>query len=70
MVGGIVDAILLVAMALGYIVCYLANREEKTLRLAGYLIGIFIILLSAMLIVNNLVLNLRFCEKKVSLVMP
>jgi len=70
MVGGITDAILLVALALGYIVCYLASREEKTLRLAGYFIGVFIILLSAMLIVNNVVLGARFCGKRAGVVMP
>jgi hypothetical protein len=63
MMGGITDAILLVALGLGYIVCYLANREEKTLRSAGYLIGVFIIFVSAMFIINNIIFSVRLSKR-------
>ena len=42
---------LLVALALGYIVLYFANREEKNLRSIGFAIGTVIIALAALFIV-------------------
>jgi ABC-type uncharacterized transport system permease subunit len=42
--------ILLVALGLGYIVCYLANKETKFLRKLGFAIGAFIIVASSVLI--------------------
>lgn len=56
-------AFLLIALALGYIVCYLANREEKALRTVGYTIGISIIALSSLLILGNLFLEAKFWTK-------
>lgn len=70
MVGGISDAVLLLALGLGYIVCYLANREERGLRAIGYLIGVFMIILSALLILNNLLLSARLCRKMGGMILP
>ena len=52
----IAESILLVALALGYIVCYFANQEEKQIKAIGLVIGTFIITLSVVLILGNLVL--------------
>lgn len=41
---------LLATLGLGYIVCYLANREEKFLRTLGYSIGTFMIVISCILL--------------------
>lgn len=52
----------LIALSLGYIVCYLASKkEEKLLKNAGYFIGVFIITLSAILIVADLLFGLKAC---------
>lgn len=40
---GISDSLLLIALAGGYIVLYLARREEKFLRIIGVIIGCVII---------------------------
>jgi hypothetical protein len=53
---GLSTAMILVALAMGYIVCYLANREEKGLRRLGYTVGIVIIVFSGLLLLNKLVL--------------
>jgi hypothetical protein len=73
MTGSIIaNAVLLVALALGYIVCYLANREEKSLRTGGYMVGVFIIIFSGILLVNNLLLSTRECMLmgKLGMMMP
>ncbi|MFA6216062.1 MAG: hypothetical protein WDL87_00190 [Candidatus Omnitrophota bacterium] len=57
------EAVLLVALALGYIVCYFANQEEKTMKQIGLAIGIFIIVLSFFLIANNLFLMSKMCPR-------
>lgn len=56
-------AVLLIALALGYIVCYLAKREDKLLKTLGYLIGTFVMALSALIILVNIVLDARFYRK-------
>lgn len=56
-------ATLLIALGLGYIVCYLAKREDKFLKTLGYLIGTFVIALSALIILANIILDARFCSK-------
>lgn len=61
MLGGLSEGILMIALALGYIVCYLANREEKNLRMAGLLIGGFVIAFSAIALVGNLLFTARVC---------
>lgn len=60
--GGLTEAVLLVALGLGYIVCYLANREEKTLRTVGYCIGTFMMVLSALLITISVFFSARICN--------
>ncbi len=51
---GLKAAILLIALGIGYIVCYLAEREEKDLKTIGYAIGLFIIASSAFMIVKSM----------------
>lgn len=63
MMAGISEALLLLALGLGYIVCYLANREEKVLRTIGYFIGTFIIVLSGLLIIVNVFFAAKFCRR-------
>jgi len=53
---GIKVALMLIALGFGYIVCYLANREEKDLRRIGQVIGVIIISISLFLIVHELVM--------------
>ena len=40
------DVALLFALGLGYMVLYFANKEQKGIRLIGYLVGSFILGLS------------------------
>lgn len=51
--GGAGFSDLLVALALGYIVLYFANREEKNLRSIGFAIGTLIIALAVLTIVGK-----------------
>jgi len=51
-------AILLIALSFGYIVCYLAEREEKGLRLVGYGIGTFVIVFSLLMLIGGSLLGL------------
>lgn len=62
-VNEISTAILLVALGLGYIVCYLAQREEKTLKVLGYAIGTFMVALSILIILSNAILMSQGCRK-------
>ena len=48
------EALLLIALALGYIVLYLAKREEKGLQFLGYFLGTLVISVSALLIIRDL----------------
>ena len=57
---GLADAILLVALGIGYVVLYLAKREEKGLQLTGYLIGGLIIILAAFYIVGNILFRAEY----------
>jgi len=59
MFSGLTEGVLLIALALGYIVCYLANREEKKLRFLGYLVGVFIIIFCAVTIISNAFFSAR-----------
>jgi len=58
-VSSLTNAVLLVALGLGYVVCYLAEREEKFLRTLGYFIGTFMVALSMMIIITNILLFSR-----------
>ncbi len=49
------DALLLIALALGYIVCALAGKETKGLKTLGYVIGIVTISISALLIIGKVI---------------
>ena len=53
--------LLLISMGMGYLVLVFAKREEKVLKILGYLIGIFIIAVSIVFIVRNLWLYGRSC---------
>ena len=57
---GLSDAILLVALGIGYVVLYLAKREEKALQFTGYLIGGVIIVLSLIYILGNLLVKREY----------
>jgi len=57
--GGITKAVLLIALGMGYIVCYLANKTEKKLQKLGYFIGAVIIFISISLIIMSLVINVK-----------
>lgn len=52
-IGTVNDALLLVALGIGYFVLYFAKREEKTLQLVGYAIGCIIITLAASYMLLN-----------------
>jgi len=53
---GVKIAVSLIALGIGYVVCYLAEREEKDLKTIGYAIGLFIIATSAFLIVKSMII--------------
>jgi hypothetical protein len=57
---GITEAIMLCALGIGYIVVYLARREEKGLQLFGYYIGGTIIVLSLIYIIVSVFLGLQY----------
>lgn len=59
--GGLTYGILLLALGVGYIVCYLANREDKRLRSLGLIIGAVIIAVSTLMLLNNLLLSAQMC---------
>ena len=50
---------LFMALAFGYIVCYLAHREEKLLKRLGYIIGIVIIIGTALVILDKALLRVQ-----------
>jgi len=54
---GTFEALLLIALGIGYIVLYFAKREEKSLQLIGYFIGSLIIVLACIYTIGNLWLN-------------
>lgn len=62
MMGGVTNAILLVALALGYVVYYLGRREEKELKTVGYVIGTFIICFAIFCLVSNMLISARMCN--------
>ena len=54
---GLIIAIELIALGIGFIVCYLAKREEKALKAIGYVIGISIIALAGILVLDRLLMH-------------
>ena len=59
MYSGIVEILLLIALGIGYIVLYFAQREEKLMQLTGYITGGVIIILSAAHLLASLFLGLN-----------
>lgn len=47
------EALLLIALGMGYLVLYLAKREDKGLQFLGYIVGVIIITLSLIYLVGN-----------------
>jgi hypothetical protein len=47
------------ALGVGYIVLYFAKREEGRSRILGYFVSVFIIVLSAMIIIINTFLGIK-----------
>lgn len=54
---GLTEAILMIGLSLGYIVLYLANREDKPMKLIGSVIGTFVIVISGILLLSNILIN-------------
>ena len=48
------DALLLIALGIGYLVFYFAKREEKIFRMTGYVIGLVIIFFTTFYMIINL----------------
>lgn len=57
------SAALLVALALGYIVLYLAKREEKFLRGLGLFLGVFIIVATSLQLLGKLIMRVKVCQE-------
>jgi len=62
---------IMIALALGYIVCSMAGKEKGALKRIGYLLGTLIILLSSILIIGKLIASAiiynKICKlKKIS----
>lgn len=57
-ISGMSNAILLLALGVGYIVFYLANNKEgKTMKLLGNVIGAFIIVVAGTLVLTNILIG-------------
>lgn len=61
---GVGEALLLIALGVGFMVLYFAKREEKGLQFTGYVIGIGIIALALFYIVGNILLQAQICYPK------
>ena len=57
--GGMSIGFLLIALAMGYIVCTQAKKETKGLKVLGNIIGTVIIAISGIIIINKI---LWFCN--------
>ncbi|MDD5730229.1 MAG: hypothetical protein PHN57_03770 [Candidatus Omnitrophica bacterium] len=53
------EALLLIGLALGYIVCFFAKQEEKSFKLLGIFIGTLIITLCLSFLLAMAILNLK-----------
>jgi hypothetical protein len=60
---GISGAVLLLALAAGYLVCTVAKKEQGTSKTVGYIIGVAIIVVAGALILNGLVVHARIYHK-------
>jgi len=61
---GMFEALLLIALGFGYIVLYLAKREDKRLQFLGYFLGAVIITLSLTYLVINVLTQAFFLAPK------
>lgn len=52
--GGFSLGLLLIALGAGYLVCAQASKEKKALKLLGYAIGVFVIVVSGVIVLNKL----------------
>ena len=59
--GFLSQAILLVSLGLGYVVCYFANQEEKQLKNVGIAIGTFIIVMSLVFLLGSVLISFKSC---------
>jgi hypothetical protein len=57
-------------LAVGYIVCYLANKEKKALRSVGFAIGILIIIASSLLMLERITWRVKSCGRISHEMMP
>lgn len=64
---GLIMAIELIALGIGFIVYYLAKREEKALKAIGYIIGITIIILAGILVFDRLLMHYNRESRKCAL---
>lgn len=62
---GISEALLLICLGIGYIVIYLAKREERQLQLIGYIIGGVIIGLALFYQAANLWIQAKTCSQRI-----
>jgi len=58
------EALLLIALAAAYVVIYLAKREDKVLKLTGYVIAGFIIGVVIAYMSANIWLQSQMCSAK------
>lgn len=63
-------ASLMITLGLGYIICYLASKSDKTLKKVGYAIGIFIIALSVISMIFTCVMTAKICRVGAAGTMP
>lgn len=53
---GLIGGVLMISLALGYFVLYLAKRQDNPIKALGYAIGVFIIVASGALLLDKAVL--------------
>lgn len=60
---GLFEVALLIALGFGYIVLYLAKREEKRMQFLGYIIGVTIITLSLIYLVGYILMRVIYSPR-------
>ncbi|MFA4983901.1 MAG: hypothetical protein WC559_01130 [Candidatus Omnitrophota bacterium] len=61
---GLSGAVLLLAVAAGFVVCSIAKKEQGAIKIVGYVIGVGIIAIAGLLILNGLAGQVRMCKMK------
>lgn len=61
----VMDLLFLLSLGMGYLVLYFAKREDKGLKLVGYFLGIFILVLTIVYMLGDLMWQNRLCNAKV-----